>query len=100
MFSRIVTVRILPGVQEDFLAAISANADASVRDEPGCVRFDVCADREDSLRFHLYEVYTDADAAEAHRSTPHYLAWRASADRYVEPGTQVIHSTDLVHCAH
>ncbi|MGP4002306.1 putative quinol monooxygenase [Streptomyces sp. 8N706] len=100
MFSRFVTVKIKPGVREDFLAAITRNADASVRDEPGCVRFDVCADREDPLRFHLYEVYTGAEAAEAHRSTPHFLAWRAAADQYVAPGTQVNHSTDLVHSAH
>ncbi|MFI2207789.1 putative quinol monooxygenase [Streptomyces sp. NPDC020192] len=96
MFSRVVSVRIKPDVREDFLSAITTNAEASVRDEPGCIRFDLCDDREDENLFFLYEVYADAEAAEAHRSTPHFLAWRQAADRYVEPGSQVNHSADLL----
>ncbi|MGW6697420.1 putative quinol monooxygenase [Nocardia sp. NPDC055049] len=95
MFSRIVTLQIRPGAREAFSTAIAANAHSSVRDESGCVRFDVCADRTDPQRFVIYEVYTDAAAAEAHRTTDHYLRWRSLADQLVEPDSQVIYSTDL-----
>ncbi|MEV4440539.1 putative quinol monooxygenase [Streptomyces sp. NPDC049577] len=90
-----MSVRIKPDVREDCLAAITANGEAPVRDELGCIRFELCDDREDESLF-LQEVYADAEAAEAHRSTPHFLAWRQAADPYVEPGSQVNHSADLL----
>ena len=80
-----VHVRVKPGAAEPFRAASLANAEASRR-EPGVVRFDLLADREDSSRFVLVEVYRDAAAAAAHKETPHYAAWRdAVADLMAEP---------------
>ncbi|WP_328402540.1 putative quinol monooxygenase [Nocardia sp. NBC_00403] len=96
MFSRIVSLKIRPGSRSEFLAAVGRSAAASVREEPGCLRFDVCADRVDPHRFFLYQVYVDDEAAEAHRFTDHFIAWRSAADRYVEPGTQVHYSTDVL----
>ncbi len=52
---------------DDFLREIAVNAASAVRDEPGCMRFDVLQDREDPARIHLYEVYKDDAALEAHR---------------------------------
>jgi (4S)-4-hydroxy-5-phosphonooxypentane-2,3-dione isomerase len=96
VFSRIVSMKIRPGSRAEFLAAISRSAEASVRTEPGCLRFDICADRVDPHRFFLYQLYTDDEAAEAHRFTEHFLAWRAAADQFVEPGTQIDYSTDVL----
>jgi autoinducer 2-degrading protein len=81
MFSLIVQMEVRPGRREEFLAGITANATASVRDEPGCVRFDVCSVDSDENRFVLYELYTDAAAFDAHRAAPHFAHWRAAADR-------------------
>lgn len=61
---------------DDFLRAMEENARSSVRDEPGCLRFDVSRDREDPSKVYLYEVYVDAAALDAHRTMPHYLKWR------------------------
>jgi quinol monooxygenase YgiN len=83
MFSLMVQVEVDPQRREEFLAAIAANAEASVRDEPGCLRFDVCTVDGEDNRFVLYELYTDADAFEAHRRAPHFRAWREAADRTV-----------------
>lgn len=80
-----VHVRVKAGRGEAFRAASCANAEASRR-EPGIVRFDILADREDPLRFVLVEVYRDAAAAAAHKETAHYAAWRdAVADLMAEP---------------
>jgi quinol monooxygenase YgiN len=76
-----VQVQVDPGRREEFLAAITANAEASVRDEPGCLRFDVCSVEGDDDRFVFYELYTDAEAFEAHRAARHFLAWREVANR-------------------
>jgi autoinducer 2-degrading protein len=81
MFSLVVQVEVLPGRREEFLAGISANAEASVRDEPGCLRFDVGSVTADRHRFVFYELYTDAEAFAAHKASPHFLQWREIADQ-------------------
>jgi quinol monooxygenase YgiN len=83
MFSLIVQMDVQPGRRAEFLAGMAANAEASVRDEPGCLRFDVCAVAADPDRFLLYELYTDADAFEAHKASPHFAQWRQVAERVV-----------------
>jgi autoinducer 2-degrading protein len=70
-----VHVRVQPGGEGAFRDASLANALASRR-EPGVVRFDLIADREDPTRFVLVEIYEDAAAAAAHKETAHYAAWR------------------------
>ena len=79
MFSLVVQVQVRPERREEFLAAISANAEASVRDEPGCLRFDVCSVADDPDRFVLYELYADAAAFDAHKAAPHFAQWRSVA---------------------
>jgi quinol monooxygenase YgiN len=80
-----VHVRVKPGAEEAFRTASVANAEASRR-EPGVVRFDLLADREDPGHFVLVEVYFDAAAAAAHKETAHYAAWRdAVAGLMAEP---------------
>ena len=84
MFSLVVHMQVRPGRHEEFLAGMAANAEASVRDEPGCLRFDVCAVAADEHCFVLYELYADADADAdafaAHKASPHFAAWRAIAE--------------------
>jgi quinol monooxygenase YgiN len=89
MFSLVVQLEVRPERRAEFLAAIAANAEASVRDEPGCLRFDVSAVEGSENRFILYELYTDAAAFEAHRAAPHFAQWRAVADRVLVPGGQI-----------
>jgi autoinducer 2-degrading protein len=70
-----VDVAVLPGAVTDFLTATEANAAAS-RLEPGVVRFDVLADREDAAHIVLVEIYRDEQAAADHKRTEHYATWR------------------------
>lgn len=84
-----VSVHVRPERHADFVEAITTNAERSVADEPGCLRFDVTRDAADELHFLFYEVYADEAALEAHRAAPHFAVWRAAADRCVEPGGQV-----------
>ena len=75
-----VSVKIKPERREQFLSVIEDDSICSVRDEPGCVRFDVLQDASDQDRYYFYEVYRDEAALEAHRAAPHYAVWRAAAD--------------------
>ena len=83
MFSLMVQMQVDPERRAEFLAGITANAEASVRDEPGCLRFDVCSVEGDENRFVFYELYRDAAAFEEHRAAPHFRAWREVADRTI-----------------
>ena len=67
-----VTVQIKPEHMAEYLEAVRHDAEHSEKDEPGCRRFDVSQDQDDSNRFYYYEVYKDEAALEAHRQTPHF----------------------------
>jgi (4S)-4-hydroxy-5-phosphonooxypentane-2,3-dione isomerase len=81
MFSLVVQMEVRPGRREEFLAGMTANAEAAVRDEPGCLRFDICSVGSDENRFLLYELYTDAAAFAAHKAAPHFAQWRTVAEQ-------------------
>ncbi|MFK0005371.1 putative quinol monooxygenase [Paenarthrobacter sp. NPDC090522] len=89
MYSLWVTLEILAGEREAFLEAITENARLSVRDEPGCHRFDVIELGEGSNKFAFYELYRDRAAFEHdHLSSAHFKAYRETAQRAVVPGSQ------------
>lgn len=67
-----VTFILNPGARAAFLPLMMRNARQSLALEPGCRRFDVCADPDDPDRFFLYELYDDAAAFADHKSRPHY----------------------------
>ena len=49
-------VQVKPEHGEAFMIGARDNAEHAVKDEPGCVRFDIVQDREDPCRFFFYEV--------------------------------------------
>jgi len=67
-----VDVDVKPDRIPEFLEAIRDNAACAVRDEPGCLGFDVLQDTTDLTKFVFYEVYRNTDALAAHRQTPHF----------------------------
>jgi quinol monooxygenase YgiN len=84
-----VHVHVKQECLEAFKAAILANSRASVR-EPGIVRFDVCQQADDPMRFVLVEVYRNSEAQAAHKETAHYATWRdAVAPMMASPRTSV-----------
>ena len=78
-FVIIVDFRLKPGTYDRFRALIVENAAASVRDEPGCRRFDVVVPEGESDRILLYEIYDDAAAFAAHLATPHFASFDAAS---------------------
>lgn len=91
MFTVLVTLQVEEAEVEAFVVGVRANATASLRDEPGGLRFDVHRATDDPTRFFLYELYVDRAAFEvAHRSAPHYEAWRRVVERCVIPGSLVL----------
>ena len=90
MLTVIVKFTVLPGKMEEFLDGIRTNAQSSLRDEPGCLRFDVHRSHQDDHEVILYEIYEDEQAFEVgHRGSPHYAAWREVVARCVPDGGHV-----------
>ncbi len=95
MISIFVTVHIKPGHRDAFVEAVLDDARGSVGDEPGCFRFDVLQDESDPNCVHLYEVYQDQAALEAHRQAPHYLKWRSIVGDWFDGESQRVLSSTV-----
>lgn len=90
MYAIFVTVKIKPEQRDRFLEVIEDDSICSVRDEPGCLRFEVLQDRSDPDTYYFFEAYKDEAAFQAHAETPHFLRWRAAADEVLrEPPERV-----------
>ena len=77
MYVVCVTVWVVPGKEQDFIAATRANH-LGTRTEPGNLRFDVLQREDDPTQFFLYEAYRSAEDFATHQKTAHYLTWRAT----------------------
>ena len=93
-FVIVVDFRVKPGQMAAFRTLIDENARASVRDEKGCSRFDVCADRKDPNRILLYEIYDDRAAFDAHLKTKHFAVFNEASAPLVAGKT--VSECDLV----
>ena len=89
MYSIFVTINIKPENVEAFKEASLGDSQGSVRDEPGCFRFDILRDESVATRFYLYEVYRDVEAFEAHMETPHFKRWWETVERMLDDSSSV-----------
>lgn len=79
MFIVQVFIQVKLDALEAFKEATLENARNS-RQEAGVRRFDVLQESGNSTHFLLIEVYTDAQANAAHKTTAHYLKWRETVE--------------------
>ncbi len=81
----VVTVEfgIDPRQFEQFLPLMLDNARRSREDEPGCRQFDVCVDEARPAVVHLYEIYDDRAAFDAHLVSPHFVDFAAATTNMI-----------------
>lgn len=96
MFSIFVKNEVKNGCREQYLSIMKSNAQASVRDEKGCMVFDVLIDQENDHTFYLYEIYADEAALAQHKQMPHYLESRKLLGDMVECVSVI--RCDVVDC--
>jgi len=84
MIAICVTFKIKPGLMEDFMPAMRVQATTSLRDEPGCHRFDIAAEADDENEVFLYELYADRDAFQTHMGSAHYAAFNAAVTDLID----------------
>ena len=90
MHLTLVHVRVKPENRDAFIEATGLNHEGSVQ-ESGNLRFDVLQEPDDPNHFILYEAYRDAEAAAAHKTTPHYLIWRETVAEMMVTPRQGVH---------
>ena len=84
MYVIVAPIQIKEGHAKDFIEAILLDAQGSVQNEPGCLRFDVIQDEADPNRIYRYEVYKDKEAFEYHLTTPHIKKWQETVKDWWE----------------
>lgn len=82
MHTTLVHIQVKPEHVDDFIAACRRNHEASTQ-EPGNRRFDVLQLADDPTCFVLYEAYTSAEDAAAHKNTEHYHQWRQTVSDWM-----------------
>ena len=71
----IVTFTVPAAGMARFLEISKENSQASLKEEPGCIGFNVLLPANEPNTVMLIEVYRDEAAYKAHRVTPHFLAF-------------------------
>ncbi|NSX53644.1 putative quinol monooxygenase [Parasulfitobacter algicola] len=85
MYAVTVTLTLKENQHEAFMYLMLENAHASLANEPGCQRFDVCADPNQPKTVFLYELYDDQTAFQAHLASKHFQAFDTfTADMVVD----------------
>ena len=84
MFILFTTIEIKKEHRTAFLAAMLEDVRDTLEKEPGCLRLDVLQDLDpkEPNTIHLYEVYRDREAFDAHCKTSHYEKWRTTVEQY------------------
>ena len=80
----IVEVDVVSGQRPAFLARTREHATACLREEPGCLRFDVLVPEDQAEAIVLYEVYADRAALEAHRATDRIVRYFDDVNGMIE----------------
>ena len=58
--------------EEERIPALLAELRKHTLEEPGCLVYQPCRDRDDPRRFLIFEVYRDEDALRAHSESEHF----------------------------
>lgn len=93
-FAVVVDFLLKHGARESFRELVDANANASVRNEVGCRRFDVTQVRGEPDRILLYEIYDSEAAFDDHCRTAHFDEFNTRSAPFVE--RKVVTLCDLV----
>ena len=72
-----VDLEITPAQLGKFLEALRENGASTIK-EPGCRQYDILQLTSDPNQIHIYEVYENEAAVQAHRATDHFKKYLAT----------------------
>lgn len=77
MYAVTVAFDIAPDQMPKFLSLMQTNAAISLKQEEGCLQFDICTDPDRPDQLFLYEVYSDEAAFKSHLASDHFKVFDA-----------------------
>lgn len=77
LFIAAVEYDVVPGKVDEFLAAVTENGAASVK-EPGCREFDIAVSQTDPNHVVILEVCDHEDALKSHVTIDHFKKYKAA----------------------
>jgi quinol monooxygenase YgiN len=83
-----------PGCEREVRLTLDALV-SPTRRESGCLRFDLHAGVGPHATFHLFEVFADEQAVDAHRDTDHYRRYRAAVMPLLQTPPAVVRMTPI-----
>ncbi len=84
----VATIHPKPGQEEALKAEILKNI-PNVRQEKGCLRYDLHVLKSDGTKFLFYEIWADKECFKAHGVAPHMAAYRERVKDMLAAPTEV-----------
>ena len=75
MYILMVRLKVKEEKIQEFIEESIGDAAGSVKNEPGCRRFDIIQDSTDPTQFAFCEIYDNEDAFKAHTTYEHFKIW-------------------------
>jgi (4S)-4-hydroxy-5-phosphonooxypentane-2,3-dione isomerase len=91
----VVKIHMKVEYREQFLEQMWADAIGSEKNEPGCLMFNIVQDNADPNVLHLFEVYQDDKAVEAHKKAAHFLEWLETTRDWLAAPLEVARCTTV-----
>lgn len=74
--TRIANIRIDPSKIDQYYAALKEQMNAAIQNEPGVLSYYAMADKNDSSRITILEVYASEEAYKKHITTSHFKKYK------------------------
>jgi quinol monooxygenase YgiN len=81
---RIAELEIDPDQIDAYRDLLCEEMEASLDREPGVLQLQAVAERDRPERLHIFEVYANREAYEAHLTTPHFLKYKEATAAMVK----------------
>lgn len=81
---QLAKLAIDPAQLDAYKAALKEGVETALRVEPGVLRLDAMAEKENPAHITLVEVYADEAAYQAHLQSPHFLRYKTDTKEMVK----------------
>jgi quinol monooxygenase YgiN len=88
-------LQIDPGQLESYKAALKEEIETSVRIEPGVLKLDAVAEKNNPASITILEVYADTNAYKSHLQSPHFKKYKLATKDMVK-SLELIEATPVV----
>ena len=94
MLANVAIYRIHPQHVEAFQKRMLQHAETCLREEKGCLRFDVNQSRNDPTLFIMYEIFRGPEALQAHADSAHTKDFARTRDANSWLAERSVHQLD------